>query len=371
MAPALARRPRGRARLWPSDAIPLGDDARSRLCSGPPHACPAHPGVLPLVGRRASGRGAHASRTRLLARDPAPERARTADARRLGSLQALLEIVAPGRVVQGTALRDGRRLQYRINGWSAWWLTGGALGGLVGLAWALGDPAAALTVATVPAAAFGHLMSAANVVARALRVPVPPGPDTSGRRGGPDDRPCAPRLRHGDEPEPEDRGFDWKLFCEGRPGLIGGQCSICRSRRSSTRFTAWSRRPCWWCARSSSGTSPTTSTTRRRSSGRGTSGTRTSAGCCAGAISCGSVHLHAARALSGPAPPRHARVGGGGRGGPVPGGLRDHAGRERTEARLPAGPDGAPEVVGRAPRYVATRRGPLLLASGFWAWAAT
>jgi protein-S-isoprenylcysteine O-methyltransferase Ste14 len=136
--------------------------------------------------------------------------------------QALLEIVAPGRVVQGTALRDGRRLQYRINGWSAWWLTGGALGGLVGLAWALGDPAAALTVATVPADAFGHLMSAANVVTLALCVYL-----YRQGRTHPDDGEARTtgRVLHdyvmGTSLNPRTGGFDWKLFCEGRPGLIG------------------------------------------------------------------------------------------------------------------------------------------------------
>ena len=136
--------------------------------------------------------------------------------------QALLEIVAPGRVVQGTALRDGRRLRYRINGWSAWWLTGGALVGLVGLAWALGDPAAALTVATVPADAFGHLMSAANVVTLALCVDL-----YRQGRTHPDDGEARTtgRVLHdyvmGTSLNPRTRGFDWKLFCEGRPGLIG------------------------------------------------------------------------------------------------------------------------------------------------------
>ena len=77
--------------------------------------------------------------------------------------QALLQIVAPGRVVEGTPLRDGRRLQYRINGWSAWWLTGGALGGLVGLGRGRGRPTAALARGDRARRRVRPLMSAANV----------------------------------------------------------------------------------------------------------------------------------------------------------------------------------------------------------------
>ena len=182
--PLLARRPLGRARLWPSDAIPLGDDARSRFCSGPPQL------LLPILAYYL-WRSVERQDGALTLPGPAFWRAIPLPSApallMLGGwvlFQALLEIVAPGRVVQGAALRDGRRLRYRINGWSAWWLTGGALGGLVGLAWALGDPAAALTVATVPADAFGHLMSAAIAVTLALCVTCTAGPDTSGRRGG-------------------------------------------------------------------------------------------------------------------------------------------------------------------------------------------
>lgn len=136
--------------------------------------------------------------------------------------QALLAVVAPGRVVEGTPLRDGRRLPYRINGWSAWWLTGAALGVLVGAAGARGGPAAALAVAAAPADAFGPLMSVANLVTLALCVYLY-------RRGQahPDDG--AARTTGGafhdyvmgTSLNPRTAGFDWKLFCEGRPGLVG------------------------------------------------------------------------------------------------------------------------------------------------------
>ena len=116
-----------------------------------------------------------------------------------------------------------------------------------------------------------------------------------------------------------------------------------------------------------SGTSRTTSTTRRRSSRPGTSSTRTSAGCCAGAISCGCRSRTRCRrstwsitlttcprgrsrasspcSLAGYAISRGANA-------------QKHAFRRDPAAPL--------KWWGGAPRFVATRRGPPLLASGFW-----
>jgi hypothetical protein len=136
--------------------------------------------------------------------------------------QALLQILAPGRMVEGTPLRDGRRLRYRINGWNAWWLTWVALGSAVGVAGAVGGRAAALGVATAPADLFGPLMSGANLFTAAFAVYLY-------RRGlaHPDDgtKRLTGRTLHdyvmGTSLNPRCREFDWKLFCEGRPGLIG------------------------------------------------------------------------------------------------------------------------------------------------------
>ena len=39
------------------------------------------------------------------------------------ALQVVLQLVAPGKMVQGMPQLDGRRLMYRINGWSAFWIS--------------------------------------------------------------------------------------------------------------------------------------------------------------------------------------------------------------------------------------------------------
>jgi protein-S-isoprenylcysteine O-methyltransferase Ste14 len=136
--------------------------------------------------------------------------------------QALLQVSAPGRWVEGTPLRDGRRLPYRINGWGAWWLTWLALGGVVGVAGTVGGRATALSVVTAPADELGPLMSVANLFTAVFCVYL----YVQGRRH-PDDGAAGitGRLLHdyvmGTSLNPRHRGFDWKLFCEGRPGLIG------------------------------------------------------------------------------------------------------------------------------------------------------
>lgn len=47
-------------------------------------------------------------------------------------LQVILQLVAPGKLVQGMQQIDGRRLMYRINGWSAFWIS---MATLVALFW--------------------------------------------------------------------------------------------------------------------------------------------------------------------------------------------------------------------------------------------
>src|SRR5262245_10692224 len=42
-------------------------------------------------------------------------------------LQAVLQIAAPGPIKLGTALADGTRLPYRMNGWFSFWFTLGLL----------------------------------------------------------------------------------------------------------------------------------------------------------------------------------------------------------------------------------------------------
>ena len=149
----------------------------------------------------------------LLERVPAPTWTAAAICVGWFAFQALLQIWAPGPWREGVPLRDGSRLSYRMNGWLAWWLTWLVLGAGALLGW-IGP--------TVLADQFGPLMIVANIVAFVLSAylyalgrarPHPAGELTSGRFV--DDYVMGTSLnpRHG--------RFDWKLFCEARPGLIG------------------------------------------------------------------------------------------------------------------------------------------------------
>jgi Delta14-sterol reductase len=123
-------------------------------------------------------------------------------------VQALLQAYAPGRVVEGTVLADGSRLEYKMNGWLSFWVTMVAVVLLV---------VSGVVPATFLYDEFGSLLTAANVFTFALGVYLL----GLGRRNR------APRGRNevydyfmGTELNPRTRGFDWKLFCEARPGLI-------------------------------------------------------------------------------------------------------------------------------------------------------
>src|SRR5262249_39480735 len=67
-----------------------------------------------------------------------------------------LQIMAPGDWVEGTALRDGSRLRYKMNGAVAWWFT---------IALAMGVVATGLVPATLLAEEFGPLLTLSNLIA--------------------------------------------------------------------------------------------------------------------------------------------------------------------------------------------------------------
>jgi len=127
-------------------------------------------------------------------------------------LQGLLQIYAPGKWFRGPELPDGSRLTYKMNGWAAWWITWMVLGSACGLGWL--SP-------TVLADQLGPLLSAANIIALCLSLYL----YWRGQRA------YAAQWRDGDgilidfwlgaELNPRIGGFDFKLFCEARPGLIG------------------------------------------------------------------------------------------------------------------------------------------------------
>jgi protein-S-isoprenylcysteine O-methyltransferase Ste14 len=125
------------------------------------------------------------------------------------ALQALLQIYAPGRTKEGAPLPDGTRLPYRLNGWAALLIT---------LALSVGLVRTGLVPATLLADQLGPLLTVANLFTFGLSLYV----YLLGRRQERDGAP--PRPIHdyvmGSALNPRDGAFDWKFFCESRPGLM-------------------------------------------------------------------------------------------------------------------------------------------------------
>jgi len=119
-------------------------------------------------------------------------------------LQVGLYVLLPGRMRSGTALEDGTRLTYRMNGWLAFWCTCALSAGAV---WS------GLVSPTIGYDQFGPLLVAANVVAFITAAAVLVGRPFMGRRSLAD-------YVMGARLNPRIRGFDLKFFCEGRPGLM-------------------------------------------------------------------------------------------------------------------------------------------------------
>ena len=126
------------------------------------------------------------------------------------ALQGTLAALLPGRKVFGVALADGRALPYTLNGWRAFVVTLG----IVGVAVATGVlPPTLLHDQLVPLLVTANLFSFALcayifVLGRAQATPEEklPGLIQSFFLGS------ALNPRNGD--------FDWKFFCESRPGMI-------------------------------------------------------------------------------------------------------------------------------------------------------
>jgi Delta14-sterol reductase len=125
----------------------------------------------------------------------------------------LMQVYAPGRWHEGTELKDGTRLRYKMNGWFTWWFTWAGLGAGVGLG---------LVPATILADQFGPLMTTGTLFAYAFCVWL----YIHGKRHADD----GSEEQSGDifydyfmgtSLNPRTSRFDWKLFCEARPGLIG------------------------------------------------------------------------------------------------------------------------------------------------------
>ncbi|GAC1317603.1 MAG: delta(24(24(1)))-sterol reductase [Chloroflexota bacterium] len=124
------------------------------------------------------------------------------------SFQAALQALLPGRRVVAPMASNPGGLEYRLNGWLAWWTTWACFSALVAFGWL--SP-------TLLADNFGALLSTANIVAFALSVYLVwrTRHKAQWRSRGVD------RFFMGSELNPRIGDFDLKLFLEARPGLIG------------------------------------------------------------------------------------------------------------------------------------------------------
>jgi protein-S-isoprenylcysteine O-methyltransferase Ste14 len=128
------------------------------------------------------------------------------------SFQALLQIYAPGRWVEGIPMHDGTRLKYKLNGSRSWWFTWAVLVVLV------------LSGVVDPSKLYGQipaLMSTVNIFAFGLSIYLyiwgrrHPDEGSEQLRGN-----VVQSFFMGTSRNPRNGLFDWKLFCEARPGLI-------------------------------------------------------------------------------------------------------------------------------------------------------
>lgn len=126
------------------------------------------------------------------------------------ALQVLLQVYAPGKIVHGVPLPDGRRLPYKMNGLLSFWIT---------IALAVVVAAAGLLPATLLADHFGPMLTTAHIFAFAFSLYLyfhgkrhPEGEHTTGK----------PLYDYfmGTARNPRIGDFDLKLFFEARPGLI-------------------------------------------------------------------------------------------------------------------------------------------------------
>ncbi len=126
--------------------------------------------------------------------------------------QGLLQIYAPGKWIEGTPLADGTRLKYKMNGWFTWWFTWAMIVG--GIALHLFSP-------TVLADQFGPLLTTVNIFTYLLCFYL----YWWGKHASKTPERITNNAIYdfwlGTGLNPRIGNFDFKLFCEARPGLIG------------------------------------------------------------------------------------------------------------------------------------------------------
>src|SRR5579864_4558454 len=148
--------------------------------------------------------------TDLVARVPVPTFVSTALYCGWLLLQGLLQIAAPGKIREGLPLADGARLRYKMNGWFSFSFT---------LAVAALAAAEGWISPAILHDQFGPLLTTVNLFAFAFSFFLygwgKASPRTERRSGN-----ALYDYLMGTALNPRIRGFDLKLFCESRPGLI-------------------------------------------------------------------------------------------------------------------------------------------------------
>jgi protein-S-isoprenylcysteine O-methyltransferase Ste14 len=120
--------------------------------------------------------------------------------------QVALSLALPGRIAVGPPLADGSRLPYRTNGWLSFWATAGGVAVAVALGW---------IPPTVLYDELGPLLTTVNLVAFVLGLLLYLRGRASGAARG---HPVRDYFM-GTSLNPRVGGLDLKFFCAGRPGL--------------------------------------------------------------------------------------------------------------------------------------------------------
>jgi protein-S-isoprenylcysteine O-methyltransferase Ste14 len=123
----------------------------------------------------------------------------------------LCQIFAPGKWVEGTPLSDGTKLKYKLNGWVTWWATWIVLGAMVYFK---------VFSASALYEQFGPLLTTINIFTWVFCLYL----YYSRRWSGKTEQISGNAMYDywmGTCLNPRIGTFDLKLFCEARPGLIG------------------------------------------------------------------------------------------------------------------------------------------------------
>ena len=146
----------------------------------------------------------------MLSRIPAPDVTAIAVYAGWFLLQVLLQIAVPGQIHEGLPLADGTRLKYKMNGWFSFWFTMGLAAASVVFRW---------IPATIFYDEFGALLTTASLFAFVFSLYL----YIHGKKSASKERRSGNAFYDyfmGTALNPRAGNFDFKLFCESRPGLI-------------------------------------------------------------------------------------------------------------------------------------------------------